>query len=211
VQPPPSCSAASADTAAQDLTLPPEVLAAVTCPTLILQARPQAGKARDHALVEALVPQLTGVEGGARVFSVNAGLGYMSVLEPGVVNKTFLKFLAALAHLDSPPVSPSPGRMRRALLRLAELTARPALAERDPASPLSFSMLPDADVALHEARLREYAEGMSAAFNPLGPGGRPMRKCVAAPPPPPPANARAAGSRTASRTSGARATSTRRG
>lgn len=177
----------------QDIALGDDLLAAVTCPTLILQGR-HHNQPRENAIIEALVSQLPNVDGGARVFPVNASTGYLHVVEPGTVNKTFLKFLAALAHLPAgldPPPFAAPtdrptkrlswdarmhARMRTALVRLAELKSRPELAERDPTSPLSFSLLAADEVALREKRLSEYAEGMSTAFDPLGPNGRPLRK-----------------------------------
>jgi hypothetical protein len=212
----------------QDTSLGADLLAAVTCPTLILQGR-HAGQPRENALVDALAAQLTHVDGGARVLPVPAGTGYLHVVEPGTVNKTFLKFLAALAHLPAGPDAPPPpaasterpskrlswdarvhARMRTALRRLGELTGRPELEERDPTSPLSFSLLGADAVTARETRLREFADGMGSAFNPLGPNGRPLRKCAR----PAPRVRRAAhvspaGSRAASRTSGARARSTR--
>jgi len=96
-----------------------------------------------------------------------------------IVNQVFSKFLAQLPHTRSdlvPATISIHERSKTALAKLAEYANDPAIARRDPRSPLSFSCVKP-DVAKSQLEnLQFYAKDISQAYCPVGRDGRPMRK-----------------------------------
>lgn len=104
--------------------------------------------------------------------------GYLTVMNPSIVNQTLLKFLNRLPRVRSdikPPSVSVPQRMRQALNTLAELTGDPSLAEKDSMCSLSFSCV-SPEICRIQVKSREsYAKNAALAFSPLQPNGRPIR------------------------------------
>jgi hypothetical protein len=128
------------------------------------------------------------VEGTVRVYPVSSTIGYLSIIKPAIVNKTFAKFLSALGHTppEKTPYEAYEDTMRRALERLASLSimtpnAKEDLLQRNAASPMSFSMT-DPEIAHRKTmKIHKSAKDQEKAPNPLGPDGRPIRKSVTFP------------------------------
>lgn len=104
--------------------------------------------------------------------------GYLTVMNPSIVNQTLVKFLNRLprarSEIKPPPVS-VPQRMREALDTLAELTGDSSLSGKDAMCPLNFSCAPP-DICKSQAKSREtYAKDAAHAFSPLRSNGKPIR------------------------------------
>ena len=106
--------------------------------------------------------------------------GYLTVMNPSIVNQTLLKFLTRLPRVRSdirPPSVPIPQRMREALNTLAELTGDSSFSGKDGMCPLNFSCV-SPEVCKIQSKSRElYAKDSIHAFSPLQSNGRPIR-CV---------------------------------
>ncbi|OJT13183.1 hypothetical protein TRAPUB_10274 [Trametes pubescens] len=155
----------------------PEQLAGVRCPVLIIQAErsPTHPMEYAHQLRQALI----NVPNGAQLFNVKATHGYLSILSSSIVNQVLNKFLTRQPHARSDlrePEIPLAERMRAALAQLAEWEDDPAIADQDPLSPLSFSCVTEEVRKSQDELYTIYLEGMHAAFSPLAPDGRPLRK-----------------------------------
>lgn len=119
------------------------------------------------------------------MYPVNSSIGYLSIIQPAIVNKTFAKFLSALGHtpLEKTPYEPYEDTMRRALERLASLfnmapKAKADFLERNAAAPMSFSMTGPEAAHKKTIKIHKSAKDQEQAPNPLGPDGRPVRKSV---------------------------------
>ena len=104
--------------------------------------------------------------------------GYLTVMNPSIVNQTLLKFLNRLPRVRS-DISPSPvsvpQRMREALDTLAGLTGDPTFSGKDAMCPLNFSCV-SAEICNIQVKSREsYARNAAQAFSPLQSNGRPIR------------------------------------
>ncbi|KAI0347009.1 alpha/beta-hydrolase [Trametopsis cervina] len=154
-------------------------LAAVTSPTLIIQA--DASRANPIDCAEQLQRDLTGVEGGVNVFKVKTTAGYINIISASIVNQVLRKFVNRQVQLKKPselrPVKETLAEfMGGGLARLAELQDNPNILLRDPCSPLSFSLVPPELEKMQMQLLEEHAKDQRKAFSPLGPDGRPIRK-----------------------------------
>jgi hypothetical protein len=129
-------------------------------------------------MTNALVDSLSHVEGGARAYYVQSAIGYLSIIETPLVNKTLVKFLSTLTHTPVQPLPyvPVEERMQVALEVLAEWSGVEGMEERDPRSPMSFSVLSDEEAAKRIAVTKNYAKGQEDSFSPLNADGRPVRK-----------------------------------
>ena len=104
--------------------------------------------------------------------------GYLTVMNPSIVNQTLLKFLARLPRARSditpPPVSVSQ-RMREALDTLADLTGDSSFSGKDGMCSLNFSCV-SPEICKTQVKTREsYAKDAARAFSPLRSNGRPIR------------------------------------
>lgn len=180
----------------------PNVAAAVTVPTLIVQGQQNTVDPIEYAY--ALEKSLVNVPGGAKVYIIKGARGMLNMLPTfaNILNGAFQRFLERLPRsshnagkpqqqhhrsksLDSndsstyhefPSSESLRDRMSRALSTLAQLTGDSAVIQRDPRSPLSFSRVP-----LHIERqqmdaIYSAAKGQQEAFDPRGPNGRPQRR-----------------------------------
>jgi DNA-nicking Smr family endonuclease len=68
--------------------------------------------------------------------------------------------------------------MTSALERLAEFSGDATIADRDPHSPLSFSLITPEEEKETLERIYTYARGQRDAFSPLRPDGWPIRRYV---------------------------------
>ena len=104
--------------------------------------------------------------------------GYLTVMNPSIVNQTLVKFLNRLPRTRSditPPSISVSQRMRQALDTLAELTGDHSHSEKDPMSSLSFSCV-SPEICKIQVKSREsYARDAVNAFSPLLANGRPIR------------------------------------
>lgn len=104
--------------------------------------------------------------------------GYLTVMNPSIVNQTLCKFLNRLPQVRSdlkPPSVPIVQRMRQALSTLADLTGDPSFSEKDPMCSLNFSCV-SPEICKIQVKSREsYAKDAALAFSPLQPNGRPIR------------------------------------
>ncbi|KAH9853880.1 Alpha/Beta hydrolase protein [Lenzites betulinus] len=152
-------------------------MANVTCPVLMIQSERSPTHPMEYA--QQTRQALVNVPGGAQMFNVKSGHGYLSLLSSSIVNQVLNKFLTRLplvkTHLR-PHATPLAERMRMALAQLAEWRENPALAEQDPLSPLSFSCVTEEVRQSQDEIYLLYQEGASTAFSPLAPDGRPLRK-----------------------------------
>lgn len=109
--------------------------------------------------------------------------GYLSLFpsSSSILVQTFTKFLQRLPHVRSDlvrPRTPVETRMSTALDTLADLVGNSAITERNAMSSLSFSLV-SSDVETSQCNiLKTFHRGQNAAFSPLGPDGRPVRKYV---------------------------------
>lgn len=95
--------------------------------------------------------------------------------------QTFTKFLQRHPHVRTElqgPRIPIETRMAAALDTLADLGTNPAIAERNPMSSLSFSLVSSETEASQNNKLKAFHRGQNTAFSPLGPDGRPVRRYV---------------------------------
>ncbi|KAI0829356.1 Alpha/Beta hydrolase protein [Trametes gibbosa] len=155
----------------------PEEMANVRCPVLMIQSERSPTHPMEYA--QQIRQALVNVPGGAQMFTVKATHGYLSILSSSIVNQVLNKFLTRLPPAESvlkEHATPLAERMRMALTQLAEWRDSPALAERDPLSPLSFSCVSEEVRKSQDELFALYAEGMLTAFSPLAPDGRPLRK-----------------------------------
>lgn len=74
------------------------------------------------------------------------------------------------------PIKSLNRRMQEALDMLAEIKEDPSIANRSPASPMSFSCCDDETAQIHVDMVKAYAKGQATAYSPLGSDGRPIRK-----------------------------------
>lgn len=82
-----------------------------------------------------------------------------------------------LGGLPSPPSDPTdPDCMKRALVRLAELTADPSIVFRSLKSPMSFSLV--CSGVGQSKDLSALMQGTNAGFSPFPPDRQSERKCV---------------------------------
>lgn len=157
----------------------PEELASIVCPVLIIQGESSPIAPLKYA--ENLKQCLINAEDGPRLYVVKGAKACLNIL-PGsasIVNKVFSRFLAQQPRTRSdllPPKLSIRERSKAALSKLAEFVGIPAIAQRDPRSPLSFSCV-KTDVAKSQLEnLLFYAKELSNAYCPLGRDGRPLRK-----------------------------------
>lgn len=104
--------------------------------------------------------------------------GYLSVMNPSIVNQTLFKFLSRLPRVRSdiePPSVPAAQRMRQALGTMAELTGDPSFSERDAMCSLSFSCVSPETCKIQVKSRESYAKDAAYAFSPLRSTGRPIR------------------------------------
>ncbi|KAF9451996.1 alpha/beta-hydrolase [Macrolepiota fuliginosa MF-IS2] len=159
--------------------LEPEVLALIRQPVLIIHGERNDMHSPENA--EILKDLLTGVEGGAIVFTIVGAASTLSLDRnaASTLNKVYLRFLAervprVRSEIQSPPVLVEE-RMQKALTQLAEITGRPEMANNDPLSSISFSCLSDEAVQRQTDLLKSYLS-KKTSFSPLGPDGKPLRK-----------------------------------
>ena len=104
--------------------------------------------------------------------------GYLTVMNPSIVNQTLVKFLTRLPRARSdikPPSVPVPQRMREALNTLADLTGDFSFSGKDPMCSLNFSCV-SPEICKIQVKSREtYAKDAVYAFSPLQTNGRPIR------------------------------------
>ena len=121
-------------------------------------------------------PQVSGYLMSA-VGSIDSA-GYLTVMNPSIVNQTLVKFLTRLPRARSdikPPSVPVPQRMREALDTLAELTGDASFTGKDAMCPLNFSCV-SPEICKIQVKSREtYAKDAVYAFSPLQSNGRPIR------------------------------------
>jgi len=110
--------------------------------------------------------------------SLKDSAGYLTVMNPSIVNQTLVKFLTRLPEARSdirPPPVPVPQRMRGALETLAELTGDPSFSGKDAMCSLNFSCV-SPEICKIQVKTREsYAKDAAQAFSPLQSNGRPIR------------------------------------
>ncbi|KAI0005158.1 alpha/beta-hydrolase [Russula compacta] len=154
-------------------------LAAIRQPCLLIHG----DKNQIHPIQHAhnMVADLVNAKGGAKLYTVKGGQGYISVVPTtaSVCNRVFLQFLSRLPHAQSELRSrrePLEVYISRALETLAELAGDPSIAERDPISPMSFSRISAAVQRLQVENYMAAAKEARSAFSPLGSDSRPMRK-----------------------------------
>lgn len=98
-----------------------------------------------------------------------------------IANQVFAKFISRLPHIPSelaPPETPKRERMKKALSILADIVGDGSIASRDPLSSLSFCCLSPEIVKSQTDTLVQRRKGLNCVFSPLGPEGRPLRRCV---------------------------------
>ncbi|EKM59592.1 uncharacterized protein PHACADRAFT_250189 [Phanerochaete carnosa HHB-10118-sp] len=155
-------------------------LASIICPVVIIQA--EKSLAHPFRYAEQLQRELTGVLDAAKVIkSHGTNAGYLSVVVASVVNKSLANFLAIQPRPDPVQNAETYNRplwefMLAGLQRLADMKGDPTIANRDPLSPLSFSCVSPDTQKSQEEMVAKYISGQQAAFSPLGPDGRPMRR-----------------------------------
>ncbi|KAI0698873.1 Alpha/Beta hydrolase protein [Cytidiella melzeri] len=154
-------------------------LAAITAPTLIIQA--DDNQTHSMAWAEQLSQDMSNVQNGATIFRVKTTAGYISIIGASIVNQVLCKFLSRLPRSETPSkLLPVKERlvdfMGRGLARLAELKDKADLFLRDPCSPLSFSCMSAEEEKRQMDGIIEFAKDARKAFSPLGIDGRPMRK-----------------------------------
>ncbi|KAI0775439.1 Alpha/Beta hydrolase protein [Irpex lacteus] len=154
-------------------------LAAITVPTLIIQA--DDNTTHSLAWAEQLSRNMVNVPEGVSIFKVKTSAGYLSIISASIVNQVLSKFLARLPRNEKPSqpllVQESlPEFMAQGLSRLAELKGDSSILLRDPSSSISFSCLPPELVQRQSDGIAEFAKDAHKAFSPLGPDGRPIRK-----------------------------------
>ncbi|KAI0092555.1 Alpha/Beta hydrolase protein [Irpex rosettiformis] len=159
--------------------LTPTELAAITAPTLIIQADNNPTHAM--AWAEQLVTGLVNVKDGASIFQVKTSAGYLSIVSASIVNQVLSKFLSRLPRSERPsqPLHVNERLtdfMARALTRLADFKDDSSILIRDPSSPISFSCLSPEMEKRQTEGIAEFAKDAHKAFSPLGPDGRPIRK-----------------------------------
>ncbi|KAI0068617.1 alpha/beta-hydrolase [Artomyces pyxidatus] len=157
-------------------------LAAVTQPVLLIHG----DKNQIHPIqyAERMAANLVNAEGGAKLFVVKGGQGYISVVPSwaSISNQVFVKFLSRLPHARSelrPPTQSLDDRMIHALDVLAHLAADPSIARRadsEDISPMLFSRISREVQHLQVENYMSAARDQRKAFSPLGADGRPMRK-----------------------------------
>ncbi|THH06798.1 hypothetical protein EW145_g3837 [Phellinidium pouzarii] len=158
------------------------VLACVTQPTLIIQSDKTDINPIKYA--ERLSKQLVNVEGKARVHVIKGSPEYVTLVPTcaSIVNRVFAEFLSRQTNLYIPVtlqmISPTERRERaqEALEKLADLMEDPSIAERDPASALSFSCVTPEVLQSQSDVLSRQALNEREAFSPLGMDGRPCRR-----------------------------------
>jgi len=98
-----------------------------------------------------------------------------------IVNQVLTKFLSRLPPTRSdiqPPDRPTAERMAEALKTLSELMGDSNIATRDPMCSLSFSCLSPEVINSQKDAVDFYGKDEWKALSPLGPDGRPIRKCA---------------------------------
>ncbi|KAF9649317.1 alpha/beta-hydrolase [Thelephora ganbajun] len=157
--------------------LPRRMLEAINSPVLIIQSESSQIYPLEHA--QALADNFKSAGKDARLFVVKGIAGYLTIMNPSIVNQTLLKFLGRLPRVRSdikPPSVPVAQRMREALDTLAELTGDPSFSEKDAMCSLNFSCV-SPEICKIQVKSREsYAKDAAQAFSPLQPNGRPIRK-----------------------------------
>ncbi|KAH8102213.1 alpha/beta-hydrolase [Cristinia sonorae] len=149
----------------------------VQCPVLICQAENNPLYPFNHA--DRLCEDLLNVPGGATVYGIKSMTGLITVFSASIINKVFSAFLSRQPVTRSDPVYPTESlaeMMMSGLQRLAEFEHNPLIAFRDPASPLSFSLVTEEVYKDQEETFRAFEKGQKYAFSPLGNNGRPLRK-----------------------------------
>ena len=115
--------------------------------------------------------------------SDSGGAGTLSII-PGhasIVNQVFAKFISRRPPTRSelrPPETPKRERMQKALSTLAEIMGDSGIASRDPLSSLSFCCLSPEIIQRQTDMLVHYQKKSNSVFRPLGPEGRPIRRCI---------------------------------
>lgn len=116
--------------------------------------------------------------------SLTDSAGYLTVMNPSIVNQTLYKFLNRLPRVRTeikPPSVSVPQRMRQALDTLAELTGDLLFSEKDAMCSLSFSCV-SPEICRIQVKSREsYAKDAAFAFSPLQSNGRPIRYVLTVP------------------------------
>jgi hypothetical protein len=108
----------------------------------------------------------------------------MLTIIPGhasIANQVFAKFISRLPHKRSeltPPETPKRERMKKALTTLADIMGDSSIANRDPLSSLSFCCLSPEVVKRQTEKLARYRKRLDHVSSPLGPDGRPLRRCI---------------------------------
>ncbi|KAI0036061.1 alpha/beta-hydrolase [Vararia minispora EC-137] len=154
--------------------------AAVTVPCLLIHG----DKNQIHPLsrAEATVADLVNAKGGAKLFVIKGGQGYISVVPQwaSISNRIFAKFLASQPHVRTKlgtPAEPLDQRLRRALDYLAELAGDSTLADaKEPLSSMSFSRLSPSVQRTHLDLVKTWARKQKSAWSPLDSDGRPIRR-----------------------------------
>ncbi|KAI0260958.1 alpha/beta-hydrolase [Gloeopeniophorella convolvens] len=110
---------------------------------------------------------------------IRGASGYLSTTPScaSILNQIYAKFLGRLPRTPlgrNLPVIPD--HMKRSLARLADLSGDARIADRNPSSVMSFSLVtPEIERGQTEA-FALFLKGMKQAFSPLRPDGRPQRR-----------------------------------
>ncbi|KAI0254856.1 alpha/beta-hydrolase [Lactifluus subvellereus] len=154
-------------------------LAAIRQPCLLIHGDKNQIHPIEHAYN--MVSDLVNAKGGAKLYTIKGGQGYISVLPTtaSVCNRVFLQFLSRLPEARSelrPPRDSLEVYISHGLAILAELAGDATIAGRDPLSPMSFSRIAPHVQQLQVENYMAAAREAKQAFSPLGTDGRPMRK-----------------------------------
>ncbi|GJJ13299.1 hypothetical protein Clacol_007551 [Clathrus columnatus] len=96
----------------------------------------------------------------------------------GITHRVFLDFLCRQPAV--PPFTPGKPDVLKmakdALHLLADLKGDPSISQRDPSTPLSFSMWSEEVAEAFQAQIDEFGIGIDKVFSPLDANGQPIRK-----------------------------------